>query len=71
MVVVTVVMVMCIREEWNLCWFHPQACIPMTTISQYVIAGPLQVLPTQLLTTLSTGYCPKKNVNYFGLRRLF
>ena len=52
MIVVVVVMVgMYILGELNLCWFHSRTCILMMTVSQYMIAGPLQVLATQLLTT--------------------
>jgi len=32
-------------------WFQSLIRILMMTVSWYVIAGPLQVLPTQLLTT--------------------
>jgi len=42
---------MYIMEERNPHWFHSQTRILMTTVSWYVIAGPLQVLPTQLLAT--------------------
>ena len=52
MIVVVVVMVgMYILGELNLCWFRSWTRILMMTVSWYVIAGPLQVLPTQLLTT--------------------
>ena len=51
LVVMVVVVVMCIKEEWNRCWSRSRICILMMTVSRYVIAGPLQVLPTQLLTT--------------------
>ena len=68
-VVVIVVMVICIRGEQNPCWFHSLSRILKMTVSLYVIAGPLLVLPTQLLTT--SNYCPNRMVNNFGLRRLF
>ena len=51
--------VMCIGGVWNLCWSHSPIRIPMMTKSQYVIAGILLILPTLLLTTSSTDYCPK------------
>jgi len=69
--VVVMVVWMYIMEERNLCWFHSWTRIPKTKISLYMIAGPLFVLPTQLLTTLSTDYCPNENVYDFGLRRPF
>ena len=50
-VVVMVMMGMCIRGEQNSCWFHSLTHISKTTVSLYMIAGPLLVLPTQLLTT--------------------
>jgi len=62
---------MCIEVRLSLCWSQFQTRTLKTTVSRYVIAGPLQVLPTQLLTTLSTGYCPKENVHDFGLRKPF
>ena len=68
-VVVMVVMVISIRGEQNPYWFHSLSRIPKMTVSLYVIAGPLLVLPTQLLTT--SNYCPNRMVNNFGLRRLF
>ena len=68
-VVVMVVIVICIRGEQNPCWFHSLSHILKMTVSLYVIAGPLLVLPTQLLT--SSDYCPNRMVNNFGLRRLF
>ena len=64
-----VVMVIYIRGEQNPCWFHSLSCILKMTVSLYVIANPLLVLPTQLLTT--SDYCPNKMVNDFGLRRPF
>ena len=70
-VVVTVVMVMCIKRVQNWCWFHFLTHTPKTTKSWYVIVGLLLTLPTLLLTTLSTDYCLMKNINDFGLRRLF
>jgi len=66
-----VVVVKCIKEERNWCWFCSQTCTPKTKKSLYVIAGILPTLPTLLLTTSSTDYCLKGNVNYFGLRRPF
>ena len=52
MIVVVVVMVeMYILGKLNLCWFRSRTHILMMTVFRYVIAGPLQVLPTQLLTT--------------------
>ena len=50
-VVVVMVMMMYIKEERNSCWFCSWTHTPTMTVSQYVIAGPLQVLPIQLLTT--------------------
>jgi len=69
MMVVVVMVRMCILEELNLCWFRPQTRTPKTTVSLYVIAGPLLVLPTQLLTT--SNYGPNRMVNDFDLRRSF
>jgi len=60
-VVVVVGVMMCIMGERNQCWFHSQTRTPTTNKSRYVIVGPLPVLPTQLLTTSSTDYCPKEN----------
>ena len=60
LVVMVVVVVMCIKKEWNQCWSRSRTRTLKTNKSQYVIAGPLQVPPTQLLTTSSTGYCPKE-----------
>ena len=52
-----------------LCWTRCRTCIPKTKESLYVIVGPLQVPPTQLLTAcLATAL---KNVNDFGLRKPF
>ena len=68
-VVVMVMMVIYIRREQNPCWFHSLSRILKITVSLYVIAGPLLVLFTQLLTT--SDYCPDRMVNNFGLRRLF
>ena len=70
MVVMVVVVGMCIKVKpslrWSWCWTR----IPKTKKSLYVIVGPLQVPPTQLLTTcLATAL--RKNVNNFDLRRLF
>ena len=62
---------MCIEVRPSLCWSWFRTRTPKMTVSRYVIAGSLQVLPTQLLTTLSTGYCPKENVYNFGLRKPF
>ena len=70
-VVVMVVVVICIGEEWNPYWFCSQTRILKTTKSQYVIVGLLLTLPTLLLTTSSTDYCLKGNVCDIGLRRLF
>ena len=39
MVVVVWAVMMCIEEEWNLCWFYFLIHTPKTK-SQYVIAGP-------------------------------
>jgi len=69
MVVVVLEVKMCIMGEQNLCWSHSQTRIPKMTVSLYVIADPLLVLPTQLLTT--SDYCPNRMVNDFGLRRPF
>ena len=59
MIIVVGVMVvrMYIVGEQNPCWFHSQTHILKMTVSWYMIAGSLLVLPTQLLTTLSTDYC--------------
>ena len=70
-VVVVLEVMMYIKKEWNPCWFHSQTHIQITTVSRYMIAGLLQVLPTHLLTTLSTNYCPNENVNNIGLRKPF
>ena len=70
-VVVVMVVMMYIGEEWNLCWFHSLTHTLKMTVSQYMIASPLLVLSTQLLTTLSTDYCPNEMVNNFVLRRIF
>ena len=64
-----VVMVKCIKKEWNRCWSRSQTHTLKTTVFLYVIAGPLLVLPTQLLTT--SDYCPRENVHDFGLRKPF
>ena len=69
MVVVVLEVKMCIIGERNLCWSHSQTRNPKMTVSLYVIAGPLLVPPTQLLTT--SDYCPNRMVNNFGLRRPF
>ena len=45
-VMVVVVVKKCIMGVQNLCWSHSLTCTLKTTVSQYVIAGPLQVLPT-------------------------
>ena len=42
---------MCIRVKLSLCWSHFQTHIQKMKKSLYVIVGPLQVPPTQLLTT--------------------
>ena len=42
---------MYIRVKLSLCWSRFQTRIPKMKKSLYVIAGPLQVPPTQLLTT--------------------
>ena len=53
-----------------LCWTRCRTCIPKTKESLYVIVGPLQVPPTQLLTAcLATAL--RKKVCYFDLRRSF
>ena len=70
-VMMMVVVVMCIGEEQNPYWFRSQTHTLKTTKSQYVIAGLLLILPTLLLTTLSTDYCLKGNVCDVGLRRPF
>ena len=49
--VVMVVVVRCIKKEQTRCWFHSWTRTLKTKKSLYVIAGPLQVPPTQLLTT--------------------
>jgi len=49
--VVVVVVKKCIMGAQNLCWSCFLTHTLKTTVSWYVIAGPLQVLPTQLLTT--------------------
>ena len=73
MVIVIVVVVwmgmMYIIVKLSLHWSQFQTCILKMTVSLYVIAGPLLVLPTQLLTT--SDYCPNRMVNDFGLRRPF
>ena len=52
MIVVVVLVVMTyIRVEPSLRWSRCLIRILRMTVSRYVIAGPLQVLPTQLLTT--------------------
>ena len=48
---VSQLVVKCIKEEWNQCWSRSCTHTPKTNKSRYVIVGPLQVLPTQLLTT--------------------
>ena len=52
---VKVVLVLVVRRYIKVrpipCWFWSLTHILMMTVSWYVIAGPLQVLPTQLLTT--------------------
>jgi len=59
-VVVSVVIVMCIKGAQDWCWFCSLTHTPKTTKSWYVIAGILLTLPILLLTTSSTNYCPKK-----------
>ena len=49
--VMTMVVKKCIMGAQNLCWSRSLIHTLKTTVSQYVIVGPLQVLPTQLLTT--------------------
>jgi len=71
MVVVVMVVKKCIIRAQNLCWSRSLICTLKTTVSRYVIAGPLQALSTQLLTTLSTEYCLNENVCDFVLRRTF
>jgi len=70
-VVVVIVVITYIGGEWNPCWFHSLTCTLKTTVFRYVIVGPFLILPTQLLTTLSTDYCPNEIVNNFVLRRMF
>ena len=70
-VVVVVVVKKCIMGVQNLCWSRSLIHTLKMTVSRYVIAGPFQVLPTQLLTTLSTDYCLNENVCDFVLRRTF
>jgi len=70
-VVVVMVVMIYIGGERNLCWFHSLTRILKMTVSRYMIVGPLLVLPTQLLTTLFTDYCPNEMVNDFVLRRTF
>ena len=70
MVVMVVVVGMCIKVKPSLRWSRCRTRI-LKMKKSYVIVGPLQVPPTQLLTTLSTGYCPKENVYDFDLRRSF
>ena len=60
---------MYIRGEQNPCWFHSLSHILKMTVSLYMIAGPLLVLPIQLLTT--SDYYPNRMVNNFDLRRPF
>ena len=67
--VVVMVVMMYTGEEQNPCWFHSLTHTLKTTVSQYMLAGPLLVLPTQLLTT--SDYCPNKMVNNFVLRKTF
>ena len=71
MVVVVWKVKMCIRVIPSLCWTRFQTRIPMMTVSRYVIAGPLLVLPTLTDYFLSTDYCPIEIVNDFDLRRSF
>ena len=66
-----VVVVMYIGVKPSLRWSRYRTRIPKTKKSLYVIAGPLQVPPTQFTDYLSTGYCPKGDVNDFDLRRSF
>ena len=72
MIVVVVLKVrMCIVVEpslhWSRCWTH----IPKTKKSLVCDSGPSSS-PTYTITDyLSTGYCPKGNVNDFDLRRSF
>ena len=70
-VVVMIVVMMCIGEVQNPCWFRSQTHTLKTTKSRYVIAGLLLTLPTLLLTISSTDYCLKGNVCDVGLRRPF
>ena len=57
MVVVVLVVMMYIGEEWNLCWFRSLIRI-LRKKSWYVIAGPLLVLLT--CSTDYFYYCPKE-----------
>ena len=63
-----VVVKKCIMGVQNLCWSCSLTRTLKMTVSWYMIAGPLQVLPTQLLTT---DYCLNENVCNFVLRRTF
>ena len=70
-VVVVMEVMMYIKVMLSLCWTRFWTRIPMMTVFQYVIAGPLLVLPTLTDYFLSTDYCPKENVFDFDLRRSF
>ena len=51
MAVVVRAVKMYIKIKLSLCWSHFQTHTQKMTVSQYVIAGPLLILPTHLLTT--------------------
>jgi len=57
MVVILLAVITYIGEEWNLCWFCSLIHI-LRKKSQYVIAGPLLVLPTY--STDCFYYCPEE-----------
>ena len=71
MVVVVLEVRMYIVVKPSLHWSQCQTRIPKMKKSLYVIVGPLQVLPTQLLTTCLLATALKEKVCYFDLRRLF
>ena len=48
-VVMVMVVIIYIEKEQNPCWFRSQTHTPIMTVSRYVIASLLHVLPTQLL----------------------
>ena len=51
-----------IRVKLSPCWSRFQTHIQKTKKSLYVIAGPLQVLPTQLLTTCLLATALEKSI---------